>query len=76
MQPIVNGLESEYEDQVTFLSLDANTEDGRAMMIEYGLRGHPSYAIVGEDGRVRWTGVGQLSAEQLRQSLIEYGNLQ
>jgi hypothetical protein len=76
MLPIVNGLESEFENQIAFLRVDANTEEGRATMLGYGLRGHPSYAIIGEDGALHWTAIGQLPAALLRQSLIEHGNLQ
>jgi protein-disulfide isomerase-like protein with CxxC motif len=76
MEPIVNGLESEFEDQIVFLSVDANTEEGRTMMSEYGLRGHPSYAIVDVDGSLLWTAAGQLPAEQLRQSLVDHSTRQ
>jgi hypothetical protein len=72
MQPIVNGLESEFEDQIVFQQIDANTEEGRTAMSGYGLRGHPSYAIVDVDGSLLWTAAGQLPAEQLRQSLLNH----
>jgi hypothetical protein len=75
MQPIVNGLEPEFEEQIVFQHVDANGEEGRKTMSAYGLRGHPSYAIVDVDGSALWTAVGQLSAEQLRQSLIMYSTL-
>jgi hypothetical protein len=75
MQPIVNGLEPEFEDQIAFQHVDANSEAGRRAMSAYGLRGHPSYAIVDVDGSVRWTAAGQLPAEQLRQALIAHSTL-
>jgi hypothetical protein len=75
MQPIVNGLELEFEEQIVFQHVDANTETGRTTMSIYGLRGHPSYAIVDVDGSARWTATGQLPAEQLRQAVIAHGTL-
>lgn len=43
MQPIVNGLEEEYGEVLTFERVNANLEPGRTLLRAYGLRGHPSY---------------------------------
>jgi hypothetical protein len=67
MQPIVHGLETEFAGQLVVEWLDANTEAGRAAMNTYGLRGHPSYALVDAEGSVLWTAFGPLPADQLRQ---------
>ena len=70
MKPIVDGLEAEYGDRVSFLRLDAANE-GRAAFAAYGLRGHPSYVIIGMEGDVLWKGVGERPGDQLRMAIRE-----
>lgn len=69
MQPIVNGLEEEFAGQLAFERIDANTKEGAARMKVYGLRGHPSYAIVDPEGNLLWFLSGQTDAERLRQTI-------
>lgn len=73
MQPIVNGFEREFSQQLAFEQRDANTEDGKAAMRTYGLRAHPSYVIVAPDGQLLWQFTGLLSADALRQQVCKYG---
>ena len=49
MQPIVNGLEEQYNQDMKFIYLNANT-DGVFIYGELGLRGHPAYVIFLPDG--------------------------
>lgn len=52
MQPIVNGLQEDYQDQVTFVSLNAKDgADGEAIFQNLGLPGHPSIVIYTADAR-------------------------
>ena len=74
MQPLVNGLEREFSEQLAFEQRDANTEDGQASLRAYGLRAHPSYVIVAPDGQVLWQFTGALSADALRQQMCRYGS--
>ena len=74
MQPIVNGLESEFAGQLAFERRDANTEPGKAVMEAYGLRAHPSYVIVAPDGSALWSFTGQLQADALRKQVRRYAN--
>lgn len=74
MQPIVNGLQREFEEQVAFEQRNAGGETGQADLRAYGLRGHPSYVVVDETGQVLWRASGQVSAETLRQVLRQYGS--
>ena len=67
MQPTVNGLQEEYSEHIAFEQIDANTEAGQQRLRFYGLRGHPSYAVVDVEGKAIWSATGQLAAEQLRQ---------
>ena len=50
MQPIVNGLETEYAGKLAFGRRNAATPEGRAELKYYDLLGHPSYVIVAPDG--------------------------
>lgn len=73
MQPIVDGLEREFSEQLAFEQRDANTEVGQASLRAYGLRAHPSYVTVAPDGQVLWQFTGPLSADALRQQVCRYG---
>jgi thiol:disulfide interchange protein len=72
MQPIVNGLETEFRGQIAFERRNANTETGRATMATYGLRAHPSYVIVAPDGKQLWSFMGSMTADSLRTQLQNY----
>jgi hypothetical protein len=73
MQPIVNGLEAEFRGTLAFEERNAATAAGKATLQAYGLRGHPSYAIVAPDGTLLWSFSGPLDAERLRQQLMQPG---
>ncbi|MCC7352164.1 MAG: hypothetical protein IT330_00300 [Anaerolineae bacterium] len=65
MKPIVDGLEQKYGDRVAFQRLNVNLAEGKATLEYYRLRGHPSYVILDNDGKMRWTAVGQLPVDIL-----------
>ncbi len=71
MTPVVNGLEATFGGQVDIRSLDANSREGRPAFQDYGLPGHPSYAILDPQGEVLWSGFGPLSAEALEEVVKE-----
>lgn len=72
MQPIVNGLQEEYGDQVDFVSLNATDgAEGEAAFEFYGLRGHPALIWVEPDGSVPWMKIGPTSLEDLDQAIQE-----
>ena len=66
MQPIVNGLENEYIDQIEFRNLDANDAEGKQAFQAYRLLGHPSYILLNMTGEVLWTGIGEQAVEQIK----------
>jgi thioredoxin-like negative regulator of GroEL len=70
MMPIVNGLEEEFSGQLTVLQLNAAETENAQWMQEYGLRGHPSFAILGEDGRLLETYFGPQTEESLRNAIL------
>ena len=72
MTPIVNGLEREFDTRMAFQRLDANTNEGQSLLRFYGLRGHPSYAIVDTQGEKLWSGMGEIPESILRTQVEKY----
>ena len=66
MQPIVDGLDSEYSDRIEFRSLDAFTDEGDQAFRAYNLPGHPSYIVLNPAGEVLWRGVGEQTSAQIK----------
>ena len=50
MLPVVRELEADYVDRVGVLVLDYYASDTRPLLSEYGVRGHPSFVVIGRDG--------------------------
>ena len=71
MEPIVNGLEEEYGQQIEFVSLNAEDGDrGERAFAYYGLRGHPTIVIILPDGQVQWVGPGVLERDAIEQEIL------
>ena len=71
MEPIVDGLEAEFSEQLTVERLNAADPKNQELMLEFGVRGHPTFVIIGADGRVRQTFFGPQKAETLRAALTD-----
>ena len=69
MQPVVNGLEQTYADQIEFRELDANAPDGQQAFRAYALPGHPGYILLDPQGEVLWRGFGEQSREDIQRQL-------
>ncbi len=69
MTPIVNGLEEEFASQVEVVRLNAAEVENEELMQSYGLRGHPSFAVLDENGRVSQTYFGPQEEETLRTAI-------
>jgi hypothetical protein len=65
MKPIVDGLAETYGERVAFQRLDANRPAGRAALQFYGLRGHPAFVVLDRDGKMRWSGLGEVPTQTL-----------
>jgi protein-disulfide isomerase-like protein with CxxC motif len=46
MMPIVNGLEAEFEGKVAAIQLNAAQEANERLQTQWGLRGHPTFAVI------------------------------
>jgi len=66
MQPVVNGLNETYKDQIEFRELDANAPDGQQAFRAYALPGHPGYVLLNPEGKVLWVGFGEQSGESIQ----------
>ena len=51
MTPIVDGLESEYGDQVAFKRINAVEREGPVIMRGYRIQGHPTTLIFDSQGQ-------------------------
>ena len=69
MTPIVNGLNEEFSGQLIVRQLNAEEVENAQLMQEYGLRGHPSFAILAEDCLLLKTFLGPQSETQLREAI-------
>ena len=69
MQPIVDGLETEYHDLVEFEQINASTNQGLEIFNAYGLFGHPSFLILGESGEILWQSVGEQTGDFIESAL-------
>ena len=52
MMPIVDGLAQEYQGEAEVLTLNANEQANLRLQAQWGLRGHPSFAIIDGGGNV------------------------
>ena len=69
MQPVVNGLEQTYADQIEFRELNANSPDGQQAFRAYALPGHPGYVLLDPQGEILWKGFGEQSRETIETQL-------
>ena len=62
----MNGLEDEYSESINFYRFDANDPDNQRLQNGLQLRGHPSVAVVEQNGDVSNRFFGSQPAELLR----------
>lgn len=67
--PIVNGLEEEFAGEVAVIRLNAADRNNAALQSRYGLRGHPSFAVLDGGDEVVERFFGPQSAEVLRAAM-------
>ena len=69
MTPIVDGLESDFSGQARVLQLNANETENVQLQQQYGLRGHPTFAVIDRNGRVVQTFIGPQTKEVLYEAI-------
>lgn len=70
MAPVVNRLEADYDAQISFNYLNAQS-DGEAAFLELGLSGHPMTLIFNGLGEEVYRGFGVVTEEDLRSEIEE-----
>jgi thioredoxin-like negative regulator of GroEL len=69
MTPIVDGLAVEFEGKVSIVQLDAAQDANATLQSQWGLRGHPSFAVLDDEGRVIESFFGPQQEAFLRQAI-------
>lgn len=69
MTPIVNGLADDYADTLNVYRLNAAEPDVLALQQQYGVRGHPSFALLDSDGMVMQRFLGPQDEQLLREAI-------
>lgn len=52
MEPIVDGLSEEFNGRVAVYQLDTALKGNAALQTQWGLRGHPTFAVLDSDGEL------------------------
>ncbi len=69
MAPIVDGLETEYSEQIVVRRINANQGDGPAVMQNYRIPGHPTTLIFNANGQEVQRFIGPQSVETVKEAL-------
>ena len=69
MQPIVDGIETEYQQEVELLRINAGTAEGLEIFNAYSLFGHPAYLILNPQGEILWQSVGEQPRDLIKDQL-------
>jgi thioredoxin-like negative regulator of GroEL len=68
MNPVVNGLQKEYDGQVTFNLVDIDLPDSRSLKQQYGFRAQPYFVLLDGDGNVTKTWYGIVLEDDFRKA--------
>jgi thioredoxin-like negative regulator of GroEL len=69
MTPIVNGLENDFAGRAEVLHLDANEAGNASLQQQFGLRGHPTFVVLDENGQAVQTFIGPQTGTVLSEAL-------
>ena len=69
MTPIVNGLADDYANELSVYQLDAAQPAIATLQQRYGLRGHPSFALLTANGNVNASFFGPQDEQLLRDAI-------
>lgn len=71
MTPVVNGLQTQFEAQIAFVSLNAAFGEGKNAFEAYQLLGHPSYVLLNPSGEVVWRAFGPQTDASLETAISD-----
>ena len=67
-KPIVNGLKTQFPEELRVISVDVQSALGKELIREYGSF-TPTFVFYDQKGNEFWRSVGILDADKVRQSL-------
>ena len=70
MMPIVNGLRTEFTGKASVIELNAGIPANASLQAQYGLRGHPTFAVLDNNNRVIQQFFGPQSEVILREAIV------
>ena len=69
MTPIVDRLQVEFDGRVSVIQLNADQEANMQLQNQWGLRGHPSFAVLDKSGSIAQGFFGPQTETNLRQAI-------
>ncbi len=69
--PIVDGLEEDFQEKITFIWLNAAVDQCRTTFRYYNLPGHPSFLLLNPVGDVLWSGFGEINEGLIDSELMK-----
>ena len=69
IKPIVDGIETEFAEQLTVIRLDIQSPVGRELAPVYDFAYTPTFIFFNAQGNELWRSVGSLDVEQVRNAL-------
>ena len=69
--PIVDGLEEEFAGRLQVVKLNAADPENDRLQAQWGLRGHPTFAVLDEEGTIVTRFTGPQPAETLRSAMTQ-----
>jgi thioredoxin-related protein len=72
-EPIVNGLRSEWGDEVQVVQIDLHRKENQSLIAQIGFRFTPTFVLYDESGQEIWRASGGLDAAEVRRQLALTG---
>lgn len=72
MQPIVNGLEKQFEGRIEFVYINILEEENLELMEQYGFQSTPEFYLVDGEGKVLHTWLDAFTEEEGRDVLASW----
>lgn len=69
MRPVVNGLQQEYADRITFVTLDYDRREDLEIAQELHADYHPAIVYMRADGSIKRNVIGYQTEEMLRENI-------
>lgn len=72
-EPIVNGLRSEWGEDVQVIQIDLHQKENRSLIERIGFHFTPTFVLYDESGQEIWRASGGLNADEVRRQLASIG---